>query len=94
MPKEIPIFDSLSHPTISGKWLSKNLDSKFDSLSNSLKENNYLGAFAVGIHKIEGYNHVKIQNRNEQDTILFISLCRDLNIDAEDINKEIKLEFF
>jgi len=89
MPKEIPIFDSLSHPTISGKWLSKNLNSKFDSLSNSLKENNYLGAFAVGIHKTEGYEHEKF--KIECDKYKNLYAIAGINIDAEDINKEIKL---
>lgn len=52
----IPLFDSLSHPTVSGKWLG-NRPSTFDALSRELREANFLGACAVGLDGVEGYGH-------------------------------------
>ena len=48
-----------------------------------------MGAFAVGIHKIEGYNHEKF--KTECDKYKNLYAIAGINIDAEDINKEIKL---
>lgn len=61
----IQIFDSNSHPTVGGGWPSKNLDSRFEGLSNELTRNGYRGACAVGVWGLEDYTHRA-----------FIGLCR------------------
>jgi len=62
--KKIPIFDSLSHPTVTGKWkpLSINSVSKnanFKSLANEMKKNKIYKTLAVGLDNFEGYSHKK-----------------------------------
>ena len=55
----IPLFDSLTHPTLTGKWFNgKKLDASFETLSKHLKENGYCGACAVGLDNCENYNHL------------------------------------
>ena len=55
----IPLFDSLTHPTQTGKWLNgKKLDSSFETLSKDLSNNGYCGACAVGLDGCENYNHL------------------------------------
>jgi predicted TIM-barrel fold metal-dependent hydrolase len=51
----IPLFDTLSHPTLSGSWLKSGKDAGFDALAASLEGAGYLGAAAVGIWGVEGY---------------------------------------
>jgi predicted TIM-barrel fold metal-dependent hydrolase len=53
----ISIFDSLTHPTISGKWLNSGEDASFSSLINAMQENNIINACAVGLPHIGRYNH-------------------------------------
>ena len=62
--KKIRIFDSLSHPTVSGKWkplsinpVIKNANFKF--LVNEMKENKIYKTLAVGLDNFEGYSHKK-----------------------------------
>lgn len=51
----IPIFDALTHPTLSGRWLTSEKDARFDTLLASLEGAGYLGAAAVGTWGVEGY---------------------------------------
>lgn len=53
----IPLFDSLSHPTISGEWFERGVDASFSTLSKNLLAANFRRACAVGIAGHEGYNH-------------------------------------
>ena len=52
----IPIFDSLTHPTIDGKWLNRNTVSTFKDLKNQMLESNIPFAIACGING-NGYSH-------------------------------------
>lgn len=53
------IFDSLGHPTVSGKWLDKEILSTFEDYNKQLVENKYLGGLAVGIWGKNNYSHAK-----------------------------------
>ena len=46
--QELPIFDSLTHPTLSGKWLGKSKfkSSSFKDLSTSILKSNVCSAVA------------------------------------------------
>jgi predicted TIM-barrel fold metal-dependent hydrolase len=54
----VPLFDSLSHPTLTGAWGSKPGVATFDGLVRSLEEAGYVGACAVGLAGVEEYEHV------------------------------------
>ena len=58
----IPIFDSLSHPTLTGDWLQSGRDSSFGALSASLKTSGYVGAAAVGIYGVGEYEDKRFLN--------------------------------
>ena len=83
----IPIFDSLSHPTLSGRWLDSKLDSSFESLSYNLAENNFIGASAVGIHNVEDYDHRNYIKECNKYNLLYPVAGFDLKIN--NIKKEI-----
>lgn len=53
----VALFDALAHPTLSGDWLGRGLDARFDALCAELRAHNYLGACAIGLDGIEGYTH-------------------------------------
>jgi predicted TIM-barrel fold metal-dependent hydrolase len=61
----IPIFDALAHPTLSGTWLDSGRDATFASLATALDESGYMGAAAVGICGVGGY-----------EDAAFIACCR------------------
>ena len=54
----IPLFDSLAHPTLSGQWVSKNLDARFDSLIEEMEASQVPMACAVGLAGKADYEHV------------------------------------
>ena len=56
-PSMVSLFDSNSHPTLSGGWPVKALDSSFKRFARELKKNHYHGACAVGIWGLESYKH-------------------------------------
>lgn len=60
-----PLLDSLAHPTLSGRWLSSDHDAGFERLGQELRANGYLGACAIGLAGVEGYEHRR-----------FIEACR------------------
>lgn len=51
------IFDSLLHPTVSGKWFNKDVDASFQTLDKELKANDFIGGCAVGLWGVENYEH-------------------------------------
>ena len=53
----LPLFDANAHPTVTGKWGDKNLDSSFEHFNHELASNGYRGACAVGVSGLEGYKH-------------------------------------
>lgn len=53
----IPIFDSLCHPTLTGRWISGDFDASFATLDHELHAAGFCGACAVGLAGIEGYSH-------------------------------------
>ena len=82
----IPIFDSLTHPTLSGSWLGSKHDSSFKLLNEELTANGFIGASAVGIHNIEKYDHEYFMSECKKYNNLFPVAGFDLkvtNIDEE-----------
>lgn len=57
MAKPIPIFDSLTHPTLTGAWLGSEHDASFDTLAADMKRWGFSGACAVGLAGVEDYAH-------------------------------------
>jgi predicted TIM-barrel fold metal-dependent hydrolase len=53
----IPIFDSLSHPTLTGRWITGDFDASFATLDRNLRDTGFCGACAVGLAGIAGYSH-------------------------------------
>jgi predicted TIM-barrel fold metal-dependent hydrolase len=51
------LFDSLAHPTLSGRWLASTRAARFDELVAELRANGYRGACAIGLAGVEGYRH-------------------------------------
>lgn len=58
---KIPIFDTLSHPTLNGNWLHPRYDgqAKADDMLKQMNNENICGAFAVGMKGIGDYNEDK-----------------------------------
>ena len=83
----IPIFDSLSHPTLTGDWMEKNNLSTFKNLFDQLKRNNFIGASAVGIYNTEEYEHEKFIKECNRYNILFP--VAGFNLKEVSLKKEI-----
>tara|TARA_Y100001980_G_C14555406_1_gene343840 strand:+ start:4732 stop:5520 length:789 start_codon:yes stop_codon:yes gene_type:complete len=83
----IPIFDSLCHPTLTGKWLGSELDSTFEKLKRDLKTYGFLGANAVGIHGVENYNHSNfIKKCSKNNSLIPVA---GLNVHSKNLKREI-----
>ncbi len=54
----LPLLDSLAHPTLSGHWLGRAVRADFDTLMTELSDARYLGACAIGLDGVGGYDHV------------------------------------
>jgi len=54
----IPIWDTLSHPTIDGNWLNVRYDGQsfIDDIITQMRDNNIKGAFAVGLKGVGKYD--------------------------------------
>lgn len=52
-----PIFDSLTHPTLSGGWIDGRREAGFAELDRALGAASFLGACAVGLAGVGGYHH-------------------------------------
>jgi len=85
----IQLVDSLAHPTLTGDWLGRGIDSTFASLNKSLHDNGYLSAFAIGMDGVEGYDHEKYIEECKKYTNLYP--VAGFNPYCDDIKKEIKL---
>ena len=94
----IPIWDTLSHPTIDGNWLHPryNGQSCLDSIIAQMKSNNIKGAFAVGMKGIGCYEENKYINLiKEKGQFLFVPIAffdfKDLDyIDIDRMLNQIK----
>jgi predicted TIM-barrel fold metal-dependent hydrolase len=61
----IPLFDSLTHPTVDGRWLTSSHDARVEPLVGALRANGFGMACAVGLAGTDGYDHER-----------FAALCR------------------
>lgn len=70
----IPIFDTLTHPTLDGNWIMPKypLCSKVEDLIVQMQLHNVCGAFAVGMEGIGGYD--------EDSFINMVSNCQEINL--------------
>lgn len=50
-------FDSLTHPTLNGKWVSGKAGETFAQTAENLRQIGALGACAVGLPHVGGYDH-------------------------------------
>lgn len=50
-------FDALTHPTLTGRWLGRDLDARFEALVADMVRHRVARACAVGLAGIEGYAH-------------------------------------
>src|SRR5712691_8327015 len=57
------LFDSLSHPTLSGDWFGRGLDASFETLARDMHEAAFARACAVGLAGHEGYEHAAFAAR-------------------------------
>lgn len=53
----ITLFDSLSHPTLTGAWYGRECDASFETLASELRGAGFARACAVGLAGHEGYDH-------------------------------------
>ena len=59
------LFDSLSHPTLSGRWLADGVDATVESLIADMNLAGFTRACAIGLPGVGEYDHVR-----------FFELCR------------------
>ena len=59
---ELKLFDSLSHPTLDGKWLNSDHKSSFKDLSEDMKKNSIYKACAIGMYNINSFEPKKYIN--------------------------------
>lgn len=90
----IPIFDTLSHPTIEGNWLNSryNGQSDIDYIINGMNNNNIKGAFAVGMKGIGGYDensYVKFIIENGKNYFRPIAFFDFEKLDITAINRRL-----
>lgn len=52
-----PWFDALAHPTLSGDWLGRGLDARFEALVAEMDRAGVHRACAIGLDGVEGYTH-------------------------------------
>ena len=94
----IPIFDSLTHPTLNGQWiLPKWPDcASIDELHSQMIDSNVCGAFAVGMEGIGGYNEdsflsfIKKEGNGKLFPIAFFSFDKNSDEEYSTRLKEIK----
>lgn len=53
----IPLFDSLAHPTLTGRWLKSSHDAGVELLVRDMSRSGFSAACAVGLAGVEGYEH-------------------------------------
>ncbi len=60
---DIPLFDSLAHPTLTGDWFGRGQDATFETLMSDMRGAGFMRACAVGLAGHEGYNHEAFAKR-------------------------------
>jgi predicted TIM-barrel fold metal-dependent hydrolase len=87
----IPIFDSLTHPTLSGRWINdSNLcNTSIDSLLLEMSQNNISKGLAVGLSGIGGYDELAYVNfiKNSSDSLIPIAFFDINSINSEKVIK-------
>ena len=94
----IPLFDTLAHPTIDGNWILPRWPScaSLAELQTQMKDNNFCGAFTVGMNGIGRYNEdeylsfVNAQNDGKYFPVAFFSLSHNSKKEYERRLMEIK----
>jgi len=88
----LPIFDSLAHPTLSGNWLKQqNQVATFEKLQNELTQSHYLGACAIGMADIEGYEHEAFIQNCRKIGHQLVPIAGFNPVLSEDVEKELDL---
>lgn len=87
--KNIPIFDSLTHPTLAGTWGGKENTNSFDDVVESLRSANYAGACAVGLPGLDGYEHTAYAKACEKHPQL-VPIAGFAPMQATSIDDELK----
>lgn len=75
------IFDSLTHPTIDGKWLNPKFNefSSLEYLLKSMEKNNIYKGFAVGMKNVGGYTHqAYIEFLKPYPNLIPIAYCEEV----------------
>lgn len=94
----IPIFDSLTHPTLDGNWILPKWPNcaSMASLQTQMDEYNICGAFAVGMNGIGGYDEdaflsmIRKEGRGRLFPIAFFTLDLNTEIGYEERLTEIR----
>ena len=55
----IPILDSLAHPTLTGRWLGRDEDARFETLTAQAREAGFEACCAIGMANVEDYEHAR-----------------------------------
>lgn len=87
MNNNIPIFDSITHPTLDGNWILPQWPdcASINELNSQMSVNNICGSFAVGMEGIGGYNEdnflsfVKKEGQGKLFPIAFFSFEKKSN---------------
>jgi predicted TIM-barrel fold metal-dependent hydrolase len=59
----VALFDSLSHPTLSGDWFGRGIDASFETLTRNMRAASFGRACAVGLAGHDGYAHQAFAER-------------------------------
>lgn len=94
----IPIFDSLTHPTLDGNWILPKWPScaSIKELKAQMQDNNVCGAFAVGMNGIGGYDEeaflrmIREEGKNKLYPVAFYSFDQSSKEGYERRLQEIK----
>ncbi len=84
----IPIFDSLAHPTLTGKWLGHQQSATFTDLLAQMQQANIVKACAIGMDQTEGYAHTAFMEACSQYPELIP--VAGLNPNHPELEKEIE----
>lgn len=94
----IPIFDSLTHPTLDGNWILPKWTScaSISELKTQMQDSNICGAFAVGMDNIGGYDEdaflrlIQEEGENRLFPVAFFSFSQRSKEGYEKRLQEIK----
>ena len=93
--RSIPIWDTLSHPTIDGNWLNVRYDglSFIDDIIIQMRNNNIKGAFAVGLKgvgKYEEKEYLNLIKNKGQSLFCPIAFFDFVNLNLVEITRMLK----